>query len=158
MKTFTRLLSLAILLFTSFFTQAQDIKFNQGNMYNLAEITVSGNTSFSEQTIVTYSGLRKDQEIMIPGEEISNAIKKLWNSNLFNNIDIYLIKVEGNNAFLEIRLDDLPELEEIRIDGVRRSKQETIIKENNLKKGVKVTENLITTTKNYLTNKYKKDG
>lgn len=158
LKTFTRLLSLAILLFTSFFTQAQDIKFNQGSMYNLAEITVSGNTSFSEQTIVTYSGLRKDQEIMIPGEEISNAIKKLWNSNLFNNIDIYLIKVEGNNAFLEIRLDDLPELEEIRIDGVRRSKQETIIKENNLKKGVKVTENLITTTKNYLTNKYKKDG
>ena len=33
-----------------------------------------------------------------------------------------------------------------------------IIKENKLQIGVKVTENLITTTKNYLENKYKKKG
>ena len=33
-----------------------------------------------------------------------------------------------------------------------------IIKENKLQNGVKVTENLITTTKNYLENKYKKKG
>ena len=44
------------------------------------------------------------------------------------------------------------------IDGVKKSKKEGIIKENKLNKGAKVTENLITTTKNYLINKYKKDG
>ena len=37
-------------------------------------------------------------------------------------------------------------------------KIEEIIKENKLQNGVKVTENLITTTKNYLQNKYKKKG
>ncbi|NNC45055.1 MAG: BamA/TamA family outer membrane protein, partial [Winogradskyella sp.] len=42
--------------------------------------------------------------------------------------------------------------------GVKKGKKELIISENNLRQGAKVTENLITTTKNYLTNKYKKDG
>ena len=37
-------------------------------------------------------------------------------------------------------------------------KKEKIIKENKLEPGVKITENLITTTKNYLENSYKKEG
>ncbi|MBU2940037.1 BamA/TamA family outer membrane protein [Lacinutrix sp. C3R15] len=150
-------LALTVTIF-SLSTFAQETTFTKGNKYTIEEITVNGNTSFSEQTIITYSGLRKGSEVQIPGEEISNAIKKLWNSNLFNDIDIYLLKVEGNNAFLEIRLSDLPELNAVKITGVKKGKKETIIKENKLDKGVKVTENLITTTKNYLQNKYKKDG
>lgn len=150
-------LALTVTIF-SLSTFAQETTFTKGNKYTIAEITVNGNTSFSEQTIVTYSGLKKGSEVQIPGEEISSAIKKLWNSNLFNDIDIYLLKVEGSNAFLEIRLSDLPELNAVKITGVKKGKKETIIKENKLDKGVKVTENLITTTKNYLQNKYKKDG
>ncbi len=126
--------------------------------YILGEITVSGDTSFSEQTIITYSGLSKGKEITIPGEAISNAIKKLWNSKLFDNIEVYVTNIEGDVASLEIRLSDLPQINDLKINGVKKSKQDEIIKDNNLNKGVKVTENLITTTKNFLTKKYKKDG
>jgi outer membrane protein insertion porin family len=137
---------------------AQELDYENSKKYTIAEITVNGNTTFSEQTIITYSGLRKGSEIKIPGEEISDAITKLWKSNLFSDIEVYMLRTEGNSAYLEIRLSDLPELNEVVINGVRKSKKETIIKENNLKQGVKVTENLITTTRNYLQNKYKKDG
>ena len=150
-------LALTVTIF-SLSTFAQETTFTKGNKYTIAEITVNGNTSFSEQTIITYSGLRKGSEVQIPGEDISSAIKKLWNSNLFNDIDIYLLKIENNSAYLEIRLSDLPELNDIKITGVKKGKKETIIKENKLQKGVKVTENLVTTTKNYLQNKYQKDG
>ncbi len=74
------------------------------------KLHVTGNTNFSEQTIIAYSGLRKGDEIQIPGEKIGNAIKKLWKSNLFSSIDIYVTNIEGNNADLEINLIDLPEL------------------------------------------------
>jgi outer membrane protein insertion porin family len=149
----------AILIFIcGFNVQAQDLEYNNGKKYTLEDITVSGNTSFSPQTIVTYSGLRKGKEILIPGEEIGNAIKKLWKSNLFSDIEIYITKIEGSTAHLEIRLSDLPELNEVEINGVKKSKKEGVIEDNKLKKGTKVTENLITTTKNYLSNKYKKDG
>ena len=72
--------------------QAQEAFTSEGKNYTLGDITVSGNTHFSPQTIVTYSGLRKGQEILIPGDKISDAIKKLWKSNLFSDINIYLVK------------------------------------------------------------------
>ncbi len=131
---------------------------NTSNKNIIGEITVSGNTSFSPITIITYSGLREGDEVSIPGEKISTAIKKLWESNLFSSVEIYRIKQIDNVVDLEIQLMDLPELSNLEISGVKKRKTEDIIKENKLQIGVKVTENLITTTKNYLENKYKKRG
>ncbi|MCB4799310.1 BamA/OMP85 family outer membrane protein [Neotamlana laminarinivorans] len=157
--TYTLKYTLAFLfLVASIKTNAQELTYNQGKKYTIGEITVSGDTSFNEQTIISYSGLRKGKEINIPGEEIANAIKKLWNSKLFNDIEVYVSKVEGDVATLEIRLSDLPQLNLLKIYGVKKGKKENIIEETKLKKGTKVTENLITTTKNFLEKKYKKDG
>nr|WP_240471267.1 POTRA domain-containing protein [Mesoflavibacter zeaxanthinifaciens] len=158
MKTALQYVLITFIFAISALGNAQELDYEGGEKYNLAGISVKGNTTFSEQTIITYSGLRKDTEIQIPGEQISNAIKKLWSSNLFSDIEVYLVKTEGKDAFLEIRLSDLPELNEINITGVKKNKKETIIKENKLLKGTKVTENLVTTTRNYLENKYRKDG
>ena len=150
---------IALLIFaSSFITNAQDLPYNKGEKYTLGGVTVSGNTSYSEQTIITYSGLRKGKEITIPGEDISKAIKKLWESKLFNDVEVFITKIEGDVAYLEIKLSDLPQLNELKINGVKKGKKEEIIDENKLKKGVKVTENLIATTKNYLKKKYKKQG
>ena len=137
---------------------AQEYSFDTGKTYIVGDITVTGNTSFGSQTIVAYSGLRKDDAVKIPGEKISNAIKKLWRSNLFSSIDIYAQRFSNDTVFLEIELADLPELNEVTIKGVKKGKFEEIKNENKLQKGTKVTENLITTTKTFLTNKYKKKG
>ncbi|GAA4799973.1 outer membrane protein assembly factor BamA [Litoribaculum gwangyangense] len=150
---------LAILfVIISFSIQAQEINYSDGKKYTLGDITVAGNSTFSEQTIITYSGLRKGKEMSIPGEDIANAIKKLWGTKLFSDIEVYITKIEGDTAYLEIRLSDLPQLNELKINGIKKGKQESIIKEAKLNKGVKVTENLLTTTKNFLEKKYKKEG
>ncbi len=154
---FNTIISAFLLLFSVALT-AQESPHNLGQKYTIADIIVTGDTNFSEATIVTYSGLRKGDVIAIPGERISEALKKLWGSNLFNNIDIFLTKTDGDQAYLEISLQDLPELNELEIRGVKKGKKEALIKDNKLTKGVKVTENLITTTKNYLTTKYRKEG
>jgi len=158
LKTYITRLLFIVFLINSFSVIAQNNELANAKKYTIEDITVSGNTNFSSQTVVTYSGLRKGQEVLIPGEKISAAIKKLWGSNLFSSIDIFINKIEGNAVYLEIQLIDLPELKSIEIKGVKKSKFEDIIKENKLQAGAKVTENLITTTKNYLQNKYKKQG
>ena len=158
LTTFLKHCALLLLLVSTLSIKAQESLNNDGKKYTIGDITVSGNTTFSEQTIITYSGLRKGEEVTIPGETIGDAIKKLWNSKLFSDIEVYVIKIEGDIAYLEIRLSDLPQLNELKINGVKKSKTEDIIKDNKLNKGVKVTENLITTTKNFLEKKYKKEG
>ncbi len=149
-----KLLVLACIFLFSESTYSQ----NRVERYNIGEIEVSGNTSFSPLTIITFSGLREGDAISIPGEKLSNAIKKLWGSNLFSSVNVYKTKIEDGVINLEIELYDLPELTELEISGVKKRKKEEIIKENKLQNGVKVTENLITTTKNYLENKYRKKG
>ena len=131
---------------------------NNIERYNIGNITVTGNTSFSPLTIITFSGLKKGDAIDIPGEKLSNAVKKLWKSNLFSSVNIFRINVKDGVIDLEIELFDLPELNELKVEGIKKRKIEELIKENKLQVGVKVTENLITTTKNYLENKYRKKG
>ncbi len=156
-KDFTLVSKLLVLVCVFLFSEST---YSQNNVerYNIGEIEVSGNTSFSPLTIITFSGLREGDAISIPGEKLSNAIKKLWGSNLFSSVNVYKTKIEDGVINLEIELYDLPELTELEISGVKKRKKEEIIKENKLQSGVKVTENLITTTKNYLENKYRKKG
>ena len=81
--------------------------------------------------------------MIIPGGvKISAAIKKLWDSNLFSSIEVFATKTEGSNVYLEVALNDLPELKDVKIVGVKKGKIKEIIKENSLTSGVKVTENL----------------
>ncbi|MEK8180628.1 outer membrane protein assembly factor BamA [Flavobacterium buctense] len=151
---------LMLLFFGSIFQlQAQErLPFEQGKKYILANVKVNGKISYNEQTVVTFSGLEKGQQLTVPGEEISNAIKKLGKLGLFSDIDFYVNKTEGDSIWLDLEIAELPKLSDVKIQGVKKSKTEALIKENSLTKGKIVNENLITTTKNYIENKYKKDG
>ncbi len=150
--------SLKLFSFLAIIFSFQGFTQNDIERYNIGKIEVTGNTSFSPVTIVTFSGLREGDAINIPGEKLSNAIKKLWSSNLFSSVNVYQTNTREGVIDLEIELYDLPELSELKIIGVKKRKIDEIIKENKLQIGVKVTENLITTTKNYLESKYRKKG
>ena len=129
-----------------------------GKNYILKKINVTGKVSYNEETIVTYTGLAKGQTISVPGEEISNSIKKLWKLGFYNNVNYYVDKIEGDSISLELNLNELPKIADVKITGVRKGAQETLKKDNNLDVGKIVNENLIATTKYYIENKYKKEG
>nr|WP_315149641.1 POTRA domain-containing protein [uncultured Flavobacterium sp.] len=143
------------------FTQikAQDrVPFDQGKKYILGDVKVVGDISFNPQTVVTFAGLEKGQEITIPGEQISSSIKKLGKLGLFDEISFYINRIENDSIFLDLNIKELPKINEVKFVGVSKSKTESFIKDNGLTNGKIVTENLITTTKNYIEKKYKKDG
>ena len=102
---------------------AQNFDISKRKNYNIAGISVKGETVYSAETIITYSGLKKGENIKIPGGvKISNAIKKLWDSNLFNNIDVFISEIKGSDIYLQIQLDDLPELKEVKIGALKNQR------------------------------------
>ncbi|WP_084625681.1 outer membrane protein assembly factor BamA [Salinimicrobium xinjiangense] len=149
---------LAFSLFINFTSAAQDLPLANGKEYTIGEIIVTGNISYNEQTVVAYTGLKKGERIFIPGDRISKVLKKLWDLGLFSDINIYVTGVEGEVADLEIEIQEVPTLANVRIQGVKNKKQETLRKETKLNVGTKVTENLITTSKNYIENHFREDG
>ncbi|MDT0686257.1 BamA/OMP85 family outer membrane protein [Autumnicola psychrophila] len=155
-----RLLALLAFIFTfSTSTQAQDLPLANGEKYIIGDIKVTGTVSFNEQTVIAYTGLKEGEEIYIPGERLSKIVQKLWDIGSFSDINFYITNVEGNVADLELEIQEVPQLAQARIQGVKKKREkEELIEENSLTPGTKVTENLITTTKNYIENKYKKEG
>ena len=152
------LLILCIVLFGFNQANAQENAYNKGKFYELGEINVTGVKSFSPQTVVAYTGLKKGQRIQIPGEEISATINKLWKLELFSDIEFFITNIEGEVVDLELYIQELPTLSDYTIKGIKKGKIETIVKDTDIKKGKKLSKNFLSTTKNYIENKYKKEG
>ena len=138
--------------------QAQEVDFDKGKTYTLGGLEVTGLKSFNEQTVITFTGLRVGQEITIPGEQLSEVINRLWDLRLFSDINFYQTGIEGDKIFLELEIVELPTLTDAKIVGVKERKAEGVLEEADVKKGEKVTEGFLANTRNYLVNKYKKEG
>ena len=151
------ILTTFLILFTLIAT-AQESSYEDGERYILGGLDVTGLESYNEQTVKTYTGLRVGQPITIPGEQISEVIKKLWGLELFSAIDFYITNIDGNTVFLELNIIERPTLTKVTFYGVKKGKVDDLIKDTDLKKGKKITESLISNSKNYITNKYKKQG
>ena len=165
-----KLISASLVLFALFFNfsvnaQTQkdtisnaNISFEKGKEYILGGISVTGLKKFSEETVKVFTGLRNGQSIKLPGDKLTSAIKKLYESKQFSNVDVYLARLDGNTVYLQFDVQELPQLNNVKIVGVKKSKAKELIKEAELKIGAMVTDNLIVTTKNYFTKKYTDKG
>lgn len=126
--------------------------------YTIGGVTVNGTHRYDPKTIVMFTGLKTGEEITIPGEKISGAIKKLWKQQLFSDINFKVDKIDGSIIYLALNLKEVPNLSEVKITGIGRTKADDIIEEAKLTRGKMVTENLIINTKNYIENKYIEKG
>ncbi len=150
-------ITLLLLLITTF-TYSQETSYEDGKQYILGGLEVTGLQSYNEQTVKTYTGLRVGEPITLPGDKISEVIKKLWGLELFSDIAFYITDVQGDQVFLELQIEERPTLSAVTINGIKQRKTDEIIKDTDLKKGKKITKSLIANTKNYLQNKYRKQG
>jgi len=152
-------ITLILLLLISIAAQAQrDLPLDPNVKYEISDIEVTGTTTYNENTVIAYTGLRVGEKLYLPGEKISNVIKKLWGLELFSDINLYVTDLQDRKVTLQLDIKEVPELNEVKFRGIKEKKGSTFIKDNGLNKGTKVTENLITTTKNYIENTYKKKG
>ena len=165
-----KLISATLVLFALFFTFSANAQikndtlsnnntsFEKGKEYILGGITVTGLKKFSEETVKVFTGLRNGQVIKLPGDKLTSAIKKLYESKQFSNVDVYLAKMDGNTVYLQFDVQELPQLNEVTISGIKKGKAKELKKEAELKTGAMVTDNLVVTTKNYFTKKYTDKG
>ena len=157
-KSYYSYFLIGFFLLLGYTSYAQTEGFVKGRTYVVDSIKVSGLKSFNAQTVISYSGLRKGQKISVPGEQVSEIINKLWGLELFSDINFYVTKVTGEHIDLEIEIEELPTLSEVKINGLKKGKTETIIKDTELTAGKKLSESFLTNTKNYIENKFKKEG
>jgi len=138
--------------------QGQVVANENSETYILGGVKVTGLQSYNEQTVVTFSKLRVGQEIEVPGEQLSDVIKRLWDLDLFTDVSVYQTEIRADTIFLELDIRERPTLSQVTFFGIKEKKAQELIDDTGLKKGRKITESLIANSKNFIENKYREKG
>lgn len=125
---------------------AVDISYTDPKEYIIGGITVTGAKFLEANSIISLSGLKEGDKIRIPGEDISGAIKRLWEQGILGGVDILASKIEADKIFLEIAVKERPRLSKFTFSGIRKGEIETLTDKIKLIRGRIVTDPLIKNT------------
>ncbi len=123
-----------------------EIYYSSPQKYTIAGISVTGIKHYEENLLINISGLEVGGMINVPGEDITNSIRKFWRHGLFSDVSISAMKIEGDSIWLNISLTERPRLSLINYHGLKKSEKEDIEGMIGMIKGSQVTPNLINRT------------
>ena len=115
--------------------------------YEIADIAVSGASSYEDFVLIGFSGLAVGDKIQIPGTQVTSAVKRFWKQGLFSSVKILATKIEGDKVWLEINLKQRPRITSVTYNGVKKSEREDLEEKLTLIVGNQLTPNLIDNSK-----------
>ena len=148
LKKIIYIFTIAIFCYSNTWSQdtieTNTIDYTQPKTYILSSIKVTGSKYVNKSNIIDVSGLKINQKIKIPGSEISGAINKLWQQNLFSEIEIEYDEIFNDSISLKILLKEYPRLSKFKFVGkISKSNISTLKDDLQLMRGKILTQNLI---------------
>ena len=134
------------------------IYYSSPQKYTIAGIDVLGIRYLDSDVLIQISGLEIGDEITVPGDEITTAIKKLWGHQMFSDVKIEASKVEGNKIWLNIYLQERPKLSDVNFYGVSKGEKDDITEKVLLLKGSQVTDNQLNNAERIIKNIFLEKG
>ncbi len=157
MKKILIILSLTFFVFVTSKAQ-QFVDYSNPKEYEIAGITVSGIRYLSPDAVIMLSGLSVGQKIKIPSDDISKAIKRLWDQGLFSDVKISITKIEGNKVYLNFYLQEQPRLLNLYIKGVNKTQESDLRDILGLTRGKKVSNSLLIEAEKKIKDYFAKKG
>ncbi|WP_281723048.1 outer membrane protein assembly factor [Hoylesella shahii] len=109
----------------------------------LGGINVSGIEGYEDYMLTGISGLSVGQEITVPGNDITDAVKRYWRHGLFSDVKISADSIVGDKIFLHVHLALRPRVSVINYVGLKKSEREDMENKLGLLKGAQITPNMI---------------
>ena len=127
----------------------QIIDYSSPKKYEIGGVTVTGVQNLNKNTLLEISGLKVGEEITIPSDKISSAIKNLWKQGLFSDVDILIEKIIDDIIFLNINIKEQNRLSKFKFKGkISKSDINSLKEELNITRGDILTKNLINNSVN----------
>jgi outer membrane protein insertion porin family len=123
-----------------------ELNYSKPQTYRIAEIKAVGLTTLDEIAILSLSGLKVDDRIEVPGDQISNALKKLWKQGIIGDVKILVTKIEGDDIYLLLDLTERPRFSKVEFNGINKT-QESELKDKVNIRGRVVRDDVLNTAK-----------
>lgn len=106
-------------------------------------IAVSGVSGYEDYMLTGISGLVIGQEVSVPGQEITDAVKRYWRHGLFSKVQIAADSIVGDKVYLHFYLAVRPRVSTINYIGLKKTEKEDMEAKLGLLKGSQITPNMI---------------
>jgi outer membrane protein insertion porin family len=126
--------------------------------YIIGGVSVSGVRFLDTNALIGISGLRVGQEVSVPGDAITTAVKKLWKQGLFSDVRINIIKTVADTVFLDIALQERPRISSVRYNGLKNSETQDLAKKINMPVGSQLTSFQLNNTRKIITDHFVEKG
>ena len=88
----------------------------------LGGVTISGTKHLDHNTLIQISGLNIGKTNIVPGDDITKAVEKLWEQGLFSDVQITATKIQGNSIFLNFFLEERARLSSLNLLVLKNQK------------------------------------
>jgi len=144
------ILPIYLLAFLPFSVSAQNKIVNPDISYagtprqcEIGGITVKGVSDYEDAILINLSGLNVGQRIEVPGNEITEAVKRYWKHGLFSEVSITADSIVDSQIYLCIHLALRPRITSIEYHGVKKSERNDLESKLGMTKGMSLTKNII---------------
>lgn len=141
---------MSVALLSAFVANAQEtivnptiLYTNTAHKYTIGGINLSGVDNYEPAIIVGISGLSVGDVISVPGDEITNAIKRFWKHGLFEDVVITADSIKGSKVYIGIALKQRPRVSQINFKGVKKSEREDLELKIGIIKGNQITPDIV---------------
>ena len=116
---------------------------NNPPKYTIGGINLSGVDNLEPAVVIGISGLSVGDEISVPGDAVTDAIKRFWKHGLFEDVVITADSIVGDKVYIGISLRQRPRVSQLNILGVKKSEREDIQTKIGIIKGNQITPDII---------------
>ena len=113
----------------------------------LGGMNVSGIDGYEDYMLTGISGLQVGQKVSLPGNEITDAVKRYWRHGLFSFVQISADSIVGNKVYLHIKLEAHPRVSTINYIGLKKSEREDMEEKLGLLRGSQIHPDVINRAK-----------
>ena len=126
--------------------------------YVIADVTVSGIEFIQKEVLVSLSGLKVGSTITLPGDEVTDVLKKFWGQGLFSDAMISATQIRNDSVWIDIYLTERARMSTLDIVGIGKSETQDILEKINLNRGQQVTDDIMDNTKRIIREHFMEKG
>ncbi len=136
------------------------VDYNNPKKYVVGDVKVEGMKYVSEQRILSISGLDKGKEIQIPGSDISDATRRIYQQRFFSQVAVTIDSLypTKDTVVLKIALKERPRVSRWDYKGIKKGERTDIQERVKLKKGVELSDYTIKTSTDIIKRYYAEKG
>ena len=160
-----RIASLLLLMLAPLAARGQErediiIDYNNPRKYVVAGIAVEGNTYYSDQQIITATGMQEGMTLTVPGDDVSSIVNRLWRQRYFENVAVSIDSLSAgrDSAWFRITILERPRMSRWTFTGVKSGEKKDLEERLNFRRGGEFSEYVSKTSSDIIKRFYIEKG